>query len=308
MKSMKSQPIKTRSGRTVKLTAKMEQYLNQSLDQMKKTLEEELEKTEAMISHYEEKLKTETVLKKSLVPAPQKAHTRHTRTSPRESETHPRTPLGESETHTHTSPRESETHPRTSARELETHGRTPPRELKEAYPRTPPRESKEARPHTLAREPEAHPRAPPWEPQHNRQPVSKLNPEAKEFIGYFPTPLHHSTPEKETNQGAIEQLVSLLSKRDHLPRMEPDIYSGDILKFYTWMTSFEALVEVHASTEQEKLFYLSKYTSRDAKRLVEGFCHYKDQKCTRKQKWHSNDDLENLSMWQIHLSTTWQTG
>ena len=54
---MKSQPIKTHSGRTVKLTAKMEQYLNQSLDQMKKTLEDELEKTEAMISHYEEKTK-----------------------------------------------------------------------------------------------------------------------------------------------------------------------------------------------------------------------------------------------------------
>ena len=68
MKSTKSQPIKTRSGRTVKLTAKMEQYLNQSLDQMKKTLEEELEKTEAMINHYEEKLKTETVLQKSPVP------------------------------------------------------------------------------------------------------------------------------------------------------------------------------------------------------------------------------------------------
>ena len=44
MKSMKSsQPIKTRSGRTFKLTAKMEQYLNQSLDRMKKTLEEENE-------------------------------------------------------------------------------------------------------------------------------------------------------------------------------------------------------------------------------------------------------------------------
>ena len=141
------------------------------------------------------KLKTETVQQKSLVPAPQEAHTRRTRTSPRESETHPRTPL-----------RESQTHPRTSARELETHARTPPRQLKEAHPRTPPRESKEARPHTLAREPEARPRAPPWEPPHNRQPVSKLNPEAKEFIGYFPTPLHHSTPEKETNQGAIEQL------------------------------------------------------------------------------------------------------
>ena len=28
------------------------------------------------------------------------------------------------------------------------------------------------------------------------------------------------------------------------------------LKFYTWMSPFEALVEIHANTKQEKLFLL----------------------------------------------------
>ena len=115
----------------------------------------------------------------------------------------------------------------------------------------------------------------------------KLNPLAKEFmtrdIGYHPdrVPMYSSTPYNREPRHPLNtqdeltvilsQLVSLLSKRSHLPPMEPEIFTGDILTFPAWLRSFEFLIEAHTSSEEEKLFYMGKYTGGEAKNMIRGF-------------------------------------
>ena len=53
--------------------------------------------------------------------------------------------------------------------------------------------------------------------------------------------------------------------------MEPEIFTGDILTFPAWLRSFEFLIEAHTSSEEEKLFYMGKYTGGEAKNMIRGF-------------------------------------
>ena len=115
----------------------------------------------------------------------------------------------------------------------------------------------------------------------------KLNPLAKEFmtrdIGYYPdcVPMYSSTPcnrephhplnTQDESTAILSQLASLLSKRSHLSPMEPEIFTGDIWTFPAWSRSFEFLIEAHTSSEEEKLFYISKYTGGEAKKVIRGF-------------------------------------
>ena len=55
-----------------------------------------------------------------------------------------------------------------------------------------------------------------------------------------------------------------------LPVPEPGVFSGDILKFPGWITSFNALVDRRSIPADEKLFYLKKYLSGEAREAVEG--------------------------------------
>ena len=102
-------------------------------------------------------------------------------------------------------------------------------------------------------------------------------------IGYHPdrVPMYSSTPynrepchplnTQDELTVILSQLVSLLSKRSHLPPMEPEIFTGDILTFPAWLRSFEFLIEAHTSSEEEKLFYMGKYTGGEAKNMFRGF-------------------------------------
>ena len=53
--------------------------------------------------------------------------------------------------------------------------------------------------------------------------------------------------------------------------MEPEIFTGDVLTFPAWLRSFEFLIEAHSSSEEEKLFYMGKYTGGEAKNMIRGF-------------------------------------
>ena len=66
----------------------------------------------------------------------------------------------------------------------------------------------------------------------------------------------------------LEQLVTLLSKRDWLSQIEPEIFYGDVLAFPAWLRSFESQIEAHTTTDEERLFYLGKYTTGEAKKLI----------------------------------------
>ena len=56
-----------------------------------------------------------------------------------------------------------------------------------------------------------------------------------------------------------------------LPAPEPEIFSGDPLKFTAWSNSFNALITSRSIPESECIFYLNKYLSGEAKSCVEGF-------------------------------------
>ena len=102
-------------------------------------------------------------------------------------------------------------------------------------------------------------------------------------IGYHPDriPMYSLTPynreprhplnTQDESTAILSQLVSLLSKRSHLLSMEPEIFTGDILTSPAWVRSSESLIEAHTSSEEEELFYISKYTGGKAKKVIRGF-------------------------------------
>ncbi len=98
--------------------------------------------------------------------------------------------------------------------------------------------------------------------------------------------LARSYPELESSQQArqhshadageeslLHRLADLLAdKRDNgLPNMEPETFTGDLLKFSMWLNSFEALIESKTELPSERLFFLAKYTAGDARDCIQGY-------------------------------------
>ena len=69
---------------------------------------------------------------------------------------------------------------------------------------------------------------------------------------------------------SIEKLCSQMVL-GRLPAPEPDVFCGDPLKFTAWFNSFKALISFRSISESERIFYLNKYLSGEAKSCVEGF-------------------------------------
>ena len=72
----------------------------------------------------------------------------------------------------------------------------------------------------------------------------------------------------------VKLLTDVLSHgktQDKLPRIEPDILDGSLLRFPLWMKSFETILEKHTDSVSERLFYLSKYTTGPAKAAIIGY-------------------------------------
>ena len=69
---------------------------------------------------------------------------------------------------------------------------------------------------------------------------------------------------------SLEKLCSQMVL-GRLPAPEPDIFSGDPLKFTAWFNSFNALISTRSIPESERIFYLNKYLAGEAKSCVEGF-------------------------------------
>ena len=118
--------------------------------------------------------------------------------------------------------------------------------------------------------------------QPRSRPQYELNPAVEEFmpIGYHPrhtsTPAQQYMPQPQVQQNSqttdvLQQLVTLLSKKDHLPSMEPEVFKGDRLMFMSWLRSFETLIEAHVSGDEERLYYLGKYTTGEAKQSINGY-------------------------------------
>ena len=70
----------------------------------------------------------------------------------------------------------------------------------------------------------------------------------------------------ETMEKLCSQLVL-----GRLPSPEPEVFSGDTLDFTAWYNSFKTLVTTRSIPESERIFYLSKYLSGEAKDCVKGY-------------------------------------
>ena len=57
---------------------------------------------------------------------------------------------------------------------------------------------------------------------------------------------------------------------NRLPTPEPIIFNGDPLQFHEWKNTFSALIGSKAISPTDKLYYLRKYTSGNAAKLIEG--------------------------------------
>ena len=97
----------------------------------------------------------------------------------------------------------------------------------------------------------------------------------------------HSTPApvlQNPGDETLKQLVDLLSHKDKLPSMEPEVFSGDVLKFPVWLKSFEALIESRMSSQRELLYYLNKYTAGIANAAISGYVMMDSQNAYEKAK------------------------
>jgi hypothetical protein len=68
------------------------------------------------------------------------------------------------------------------------------------------------------------------------------------------------------------------------PRMEPEVFCGDRMKYPLWWKSFEALIERATACESDRLFFLGKYTSGVAKEAIQSFLMSNDQDAYAKAK------------------------
>ena len=69
----------------------------------------------------------------------------------------------------------------------------------------------------------------------------------------------------------LERLADLFAtkhQKDKLPAKEPEVFSGEFLMYPTWKASFITLIENKTDDAIERLYYLSKYTSGEAKNAI----------------------------------------
>ncbi|XP_068089941.1 uncharacterized protein [Hyperolius riggenbachi] len=83
---------------------------------------------------------------------------------------------------------------------------------------------------------------------------------------------------------ALAQAIHDTMVLTRLPAPEPTVFSGDPLKFVEWSTSFKSLIERRCSSPADKLFYLQKYITGEAKLALEG-CFYRKDEEAYKQAW-----------------------
>ena len=85
---------------------------------------------------------------------------------------------------------------------------------------------------------------------------------------------HHMPPYQRNTQSAeLVKLAEVLTDSmtmNRLPIPEPTIFRGDPLAYHPWKTSFDMLIGHGNVTAAEKIFFLQKYTSGEAKKCIEG--------------------------------------
>ena len=79
-------------------------------------------------------------------------------------------------------------------------------------------------------------------------------------------------PQKKTSDDVLE-LADLMPKchtHEQLPLPEPETFSGDLFHYPTWKKSFNSLVERRTESPSQRLYYLGRYTTGEAKEAIRG--------------------------------------
>ncbi len=85
------------------------------------------------------------------------------------------------------------------------------------------------------------------------------------------------SPPGATNPDLVQVQLYTITKlleaqnQNRLPLPEPGIFSGNPLQYPTWVKAFETLIEGKALNPTERLHFLGKYVSGEAKEVVNGF-------------------------------------
>ena len=104
------------------------------------------------------------------------------------------------------------------------------------------------------------------------------------------------TPASSSAQllSGLAHLLSEQSKRSSLPALEPEVFYGDAGNFHLWMKSFESYIEARTSSSTERLHFMSRYTSGEARNAIQGFLHlssddaYAEAKTKLQDRYGSN--------------------
>ena len=86
-----------------------------------------------------------------------------------------------------------------------------------------------------------------------------------------------SIPTGTANPDLVQIQLSTIAKlleiqdQNRLPLPEPGVFSGDPLKYTMWVKAFDTLIESRAIKPRERLHFLGKYVSGEAKEVVNGF-------------------------------------
>lgn len=93
---------------------------------------------------------------------------------------------------------------------------------------------------------------------------------------YFPPQQEHTfsqaatTPANDVTAELVKALAGAINA-SRIPVPEPSIFGGDILRYSDWKLSFHTLIDQKNIPENEKIFYLQRYVSGQAKGALDGY-------------------------------------
>ena len=78
----------------------------------------------------------------------------------------------------------------------------------------------------------------------------------------------------DSDEASLEKFLSEMCTQMSLSRLpvpEPEVFSGDPLQYFSWENSFHTLISTREVPENERIYYLRKYVSGEAKQCIDGF-------------------------------------
>ncbi|XP_053293853.1 uncharacterized protein LOC128454468 [Pleuronectes platessa] len=86
----------------------------------------------------------------------------------------------------------------------------------------------------------------------------------------FPAPQAVTTSSSESTTELVKVLADAFSA-NRIPVPEPSVFSGNPLKYSDWKLSFQTLIDQKNIQEKEKIYYLRRYVSGQAKSALDGY-------------------------------------